>query len=173
MWVPIQKVPLKLLTTGYVDDLGTGTGATIGRSTVQINQHVVNALNVWLAWSTMQAKPTKCVPMALTRGVYVKAKLTINVGSESFPMACIDDEAGETIKGAGLRGSQKVWIWDAYVMSMISWMLLIHDILPSWVKGKLSPIQIRWFSKWVGFPHKRHQQVNILPVKEASWTAAK
>ena len=37
-------------------------------------------------------------------------------------------EAGERIQGTALRGTQKVWIWDAYVLSMISWMLMVHNI---------------------------------------------
>ena len=75
-------------------------------------------------------------------------------------------EAGETVEGAGLRGSQTVWIWDAYIMSMISWMLLIHDIAPSWDKGKLSSIQIRWVSKWLGFPHGGTNKSRFVRSKE-------
>ena len=62
--------------------------------------------------------------------------------------------AGEKIEAAALRGCQKVWIWDAYVMSMISWQLMIHDINQDWVRTQLAPIQIRWFCKWLGYKHR-------------------
>ena len=37
-------------------------------------------------------------------------------------------------------------------MSKISWLLLIHDISPSYVECELQPIQNRWFRLWLGFP---------------------
>ena len=63
-------------------------------------------------------------------------------------------DAGTRIEGTALRGTQKVWIWDAYVMSMISWMLMVHDVSSSWVKTELAPIQLKWFCAWLGFPHR-------------------
>lgn len=180
---------VKLLMTGYADDLGLGSGPSLGYSAIQNNQRVVNSLNVWLEWSRMKAKPKKCVAMAILRGQVEDPRLTIQVDGVSFPMAFISDieyegkardpwfkflgrflteklteehakevllkrvkEAGNTIEGTALRGTQKVWIWDSYVMSMISWMLLIHDIPPSWVQANLAPIQVRWFCRWLGFP---------------------
>jgi len=184
-----SKSNIKLLMTGYADDLGLGTGASIGSSAIQNNQRVVDSLNVWLKWSHMKAKPKKCVAMALVRGEITDPQLTIQVDSVSFPMAFISDieyegksrdpwfkflgrfltaklteeqakevllkmvkDAEVKIESSALRGSQKVWIWDSYVMSMISWILLIHDIAPSWVEVELAPIQIRCFCRWLGFP---------------------
>ena len=60
-----NQAPVKLLTTGYADDLGLGTGSSKGQSAIQNNQRVVDALNVWLDWSQMKATPKKCVTMAL------------------------------------------------------------------------------------------------------------
>ena len=60
--------------------------------------------------------------------------------------------SGEKIDAVALRGVQKVWIWDSYVMAKISWMLLIHDISPTFVKNVLQPVQTRWFKSWLGYP---------------------
>ena len=56
-------------------------------------------------------------------------------------------QAGKIIEATALRGAQKVWIWDSYVMSTISWMFLIHDIAPTFVLEELQPVQNRWFKK--------------------------
>ena len=87
-----NQAPVKLLTTGYADDLGLGTGSSKGQSAIQNNQRVVDALNVWLDWSQMKEKPQKCVTMALEQGNPVDPELTIQVGDKSFPMAYIGDE---------------------------------------------------------------------------------
>ena len=39
-------------------------------------------------------------------------------------------------------------------MSMISWMLMVHDITAYWVKKNLPPVQQRWFCLWLGFPYR-------------------
>ena len=61
-------------------------------------------------------------------------------------------KAGEKIEATALRGVQKVWIWDSYVMATIGWLLLIHDIPPSFVLEELQSVQNRWFKKWLGYP---------------------
>jgi len=73
--------------TGYADDLGLGSGPSLGYSAIQNNQRVVNSLNVWLEWSRMKAKPKKCVAMAILRGQVEDPRLTIQVDGVSFPMA--------------------------------------------------------------------------------------
>jgi len=45
-------------------------------------------------------------------------------------------------------------------MSKVAWLFLIHDVMPSWVKAELQPIQTRWFRKWLGYP-KRGANVSI------------
>ena len=185
-----SRAPVKLLSTGYADDLGNCTRATQSGTASENNQRVTNLLNVWLTWSrTMKAKPKKCIAMALENGKPVDADLTIESDGESYPMARISDEAyggkpkdpwfkflgrylieelsekkakallleivtkaGEMIEAQPLRGAQKVWIWDSYVMSKISWLLPIHDISPTFVECELQPIQNRWFRLWLGFP---------------------
>ena len=72
-------------------------------------------------------------------------------------LLCTVTEAGEKIGGLHYVTT---WIIGAVDMgslcnvSMISWMLLIHDIAVLWIKAELSLIQIRWFSKWLGCPHR-------------------
>ena len=46
-----------------------------------------------------------------------------------------------------LSGSQKMWIFDTVLMSMVSWDLLIHDMSPSSV-GTLGDLQTRMYKKW-------------------------
>jgi len=187
-----SKVPIKLLTTGYADDLGMATRATHSGSASANNQRVTDSLNAWLSWSrTMKAKPKKCIAMALERGKPVEPELRIESDGKSYPMARISDvvydgksrdpwfkflgrylveeltekkakellldfvtKAGEKIEAKPLKGAQKVWIWDSYVMTKISWLLLIHDIPPTFVLDKLQPVQNRWFRLWLGFPKK-------------------
>ena len=52
---PFAQAPVKLLTTGYADDLGLGTGSSKGHSAIQNNQRVVDALNVWLRLVTNES----------------------------------------------------------------------------------------------------------------------
>ena len=58
------------------------------------------------------------------------------------------------IESTALRGSQKVWIWDSYLMSKIAWVLLVHDIAPSFVNDVIQPIQNRCFWDWLGYTEK-------------------
>ena len=66
----------------------------------------------------------------------------------------IVSKAGVLIEAKPLKGAQKVWIWDSFVMAKISWLLLIHDIPPTFVETELQPEQNRWFRKWLGFPSR-------------------
>ena len=73
-----KRAPVKVLTTGYADDLGCATRSTAGFTASANNQRVVDLLNVWLTWSkTMKAKPKKCVAMALENSKIVESRLTI------------------------------------------------------------------------------------------------
>ena len=54
------------------------------------------------------------------------------------------------IDGLPLTSSQKMWISDAILMSMISWDLLIHDMCPSAV-AELGKLQLRMYKKWTGY----------------------
>ena len=163
---------MKVLTTGYADDLGCATRSTAGFTASANNQRVVDLLNAWLTWSkTMKTKPKKCVAMALDNSKPVEPSLTIESDGKVEPMARISDEvyAGKerdpwfkflgrylleslkedkaeelllkivtegaaTIDKAPLRGTQKVWIWDNYIMSTIAWLFLIQDVTPTFVK---------------------------------------
>ena len=185
-----SKAPVKLLTTGYADDLGMATRATHSGSASANNQRVTDSLNVWLSWSrTMKAKPKKCIAMALVGGKPVEPELKIESDGKSSSMARISDEiydgkardpwfkflgrylieeltekkakallleivteGGKLIDSRPLKGAQKVWIWDSFLMAKISWLLLIHDIPPTFVENELQPVQTRWFRLWLGFP---------------------
>jgi len=186
------KADVKLLTTGYADDLGMSTQPTthegVYRSANENNQRVTDSLNEWLEWSkTMAAKPKKCVAMSLVKGKPVEPNLTIKCKGKAEPMARISDEAyggscrdpwfkflgrfllenlseqqakkvlltmvqdaEARLGGTALRGTQKTWIWDSYVMSSISWLLMIHNMAPTFV-ADLQAIQTRCFKAWLGY----------------------
>ena len=62
------------------------------------------------------------------------------------------EESGTTIDACLLQGKHKVWLWENYVMGKVSWLFLIHDVVPSFVKTQLQPIQTRWYKRWFGYP---------------------
>jgi hypothetical protein len=50
-----------------------------------------------------------------------------------------------------LPSYQKMWIFDAVLMSSLSWALLIHDMSCSFV-AELEAIQTRALKKWSHYP---------------------
>ena len=60
-------------------------------------------------------------------------------------------EGAATIDKAPLRGTQKVWIWDNYIMSTIAWLFLIQDVTPTFVKRSLFPVQKKWLKTWTDY----------------------
>lgn len=151
---------------GYADDIANMTHF---RSK---NQEVIEVIEEWLEWSqTMNAKARKCKSMCLSEGKPIDPKLKIAgallgyIGQEAFKFL------GKQIKADGsdaaarqkvqkvledavlaideqlLTGSQKMWIFDSVLMSMVSWDLLIHDMCPSFVKT-LGELQTRMYKKW-------------------------
>jgi hypothetical protein len=151
---------------GYADDIANMTHHR-GH-----NQEIIQLIEEWLEWTqTMQAKPRKCKAMCLSKGKLVNPKLMIG-GAE---LGYIDKEAfkflGKQITSDGsaaagkqkvkaelekhaakldktlLTGSQKMWIFDCVLMSMVSWDLLIHDMSPSFVED-LGALQTRMYKKW-------------------------
>ena len=47
-----------------------------------------------------------------------------------------------------LTGMMKVWIYDHAVASKMSWVLMIHDLPPSWVEFNLQRTTTRMLKKW-------------------------
>ena len=51
------------------------------------------------------------------------------------------NEYVDRVDGTLLRCIDKLWIWSSYVVQKLSWLFLIHDFPPSFVKAKLQPIE--------------------------------
>ena len=49
-----------------------------------------------------------------------------------------------------LLGAHKIWIFDAVLMSMISWDLMIHDMRVTFVQ-QLGDLQVRMYKKWAKY----------------------
>ena len=49
-----------------------------------------------------------------------------------------------------LTGVSKLWIWASFVVHKLSWIFLIQDFRPSFVKLELQPIERRVLKKWSG-----------------------
>ena len=57
-----------------------------------------------------------------------------------------------------LLGVHKIWIFDAVLMSKISWDFMIHDIRVSFV-NKLGALQVRMDKKWAQYAKRPPIQV--------------
>ena len=161
-----SDVDLVKLVLGYADDIAIMTGHRVH------NQEVINVIQEWLEWSvTMKAKPRKCKSTCLSEGKPVDPKLTVagelmafigdaafkflgrqitSTGDDSAARAKIEKELEGWVAKLDkqpLTGSQKMWIFDCVLMSMVSWDLLIHDMSPSFV-DKLGALQTRMYKKW-------------------------
>ena len=88
-------------------------------------------------------------------GRYLDEELTENKAKEL--LVELVTKASKIIGDSPLRGSQKVWIWDSYVMAKIGWLLLIHDVPPTFVKKELVPIQLKFLKRWSGL----HSKANV------------
>ena len=49
-----------------------------------------------------------------------------------------------------ITGMMKVWIYEHKVAAMMSWVLMIHDLPPSWVEFHLQRTATRMLKKWTG-----------------------
>ena len=83
-------------------------------------------------------------------GRYILADLSETKAQQL--MKKLFEESGTTIDACLLQGKHKVWLWENYVMGKVSWLFLIHDVVPSFVKTQLQPIQTRWYKRWFGYP---------------------
>ena len=178
---------LTKLITGYADDIGILTNLD------RYNQVVLDSIQEWLTWTqTMAAKPKKCVGTSLHHGVPADPKLTIAgvpmkwIEKEPFKFlgkqlcANASDEAArrlimkETedavlkIDNLLLGCAQKMWIFDAVLMSMLSWQLLIHDMSVSFVE-ELGAIQTRMLKTWSHYSVHGVKEVFYRTKKNHGW----
>ena len=58
-----------------------------------------------------------------------------------------------------LTGVQKMWIFDAVLMSKLSWDFMVHDTTTTWIATHLGSIQTEWYKKWSHYP--KHGVVSI------------
>lgn len=67
-----------------------------------------------------------------------------------------------------LPSYQKMWIFDAVLMSSLSWALLIHDMSCSFV-GELEAIQTRALKKWSHYPVHSPKEILYRSAKHHGW----
>ena len=84
---------LRVLVTGYADDIGLLTGSRCGRDAFRNNELVLKRLQAWLEWTqSMKAKPKKCISSGLRHGEPFDPKLKVwSSGGEWFPKFMGDD----------------------------------------------------------------------------------
>ena len=51
-----------------------------------------------------------------------------------------------------LTGVQKMWIFDAVLMSKPSWDFMVHNTTTTWIATHLGSIQTGWYKKWARCP---------------------
>ena len=132
-----SSIDLTKLVTGYADDIGLITETAVA------NQLIIAHIECWLNWTkTMKAKPRKCWATAMTNGKPCDPKLSI----DGAPMACTKEKPFKflgrqqmastsdaaackrvgrmvtdgvaKIDALALTGVQKMWIFEAVLMSM-------------------------------------------------------
>lgn len=148
-------VDLTKLVTGYADDIALFTETAVA------NQFIIVDVECWLNWTqTMKAKPRKCCATAMTNGKPCDPKLTINglavawIKDNLFKflgkqlLANVSDTAARKkvektvldgvtkIDALPLTGVQKMWIFEAVVMSHLSWDFMVHD---TWCMRDVQP----------------------------------
>ena len=85
---------LRVLVTGYADDIGLLTGTRCGRHAFRNNELVLKRRQAWLEWTQlMKAKPNKCITSGLRHGEHFDPKLKVwSSGGEWFPKFMGDDQ---------------------------------------------------------------------------------
>jgi len=112
---------LRLLQTGYADDLALVTGTRAGVDAFKNNERVLHRLQDWLVWTKaggtkgLAAKPKKCIAAGFRHGEVVDPELKVWESEGKHYPRCL--EAGEAFKFLG-KG-------------------LLADLSNSWHKEKL------------------------------------
>ena len=70
----------------------------------------------------------------------------------------IVEEYTRKIDALPLLGVHKIWIFDAVLMSKMSWDFMIHDIWVSFV-APLGALQVRMYKKWAQYAKRGPNQV--------------
>ena len=78
---------LRVLVTGYADDIGLLAGTRCGRDAFRNNELVLKRLQAWLEWTqSMKAKPKKCISSGLRHDEPFDPKLKVwSSGGKWFP----------------------------------------------------------------------------------------
>ena len=115
---------LRLLQTGYADDLALVTGTRGGVDAFANNEKVLNRLQDWLVWTKaggtkgLEAKPKKCIAAGFRNGEVVDPGLKVWESGGKYYPRCL--EPGEAFKFLG-KG-------------------LLADLSNSWHKLKLEKV---------------------------------
>lgn len=173
----VRKINLRLMLSGYADDVCVMTGSRPGISAAKNNETVLKRLQEWLSWSqSMKAKPKKCIAAGLVGGKAADPDLQVwrsedkwwpqNLGDDVFKhlgkglnaegthewaLKAIKAKFKsllEAIDGCLLDAIGKVWILDNMAMARMGWQFLISDIPLSFVETDLQPLQTRYLKKW-------------------------
>ena len=177
MGYQFTSADVTLLVSGYADDIGIFTEWN------HQNQFILDKVDEWLKWSgSMAAKPRKCRSTAMHHGrpfdpgLKIAGQAMLYIGSKPFKFlgrqlrSCTSEDAAKAkllkaveectrkIDVLPLLGAHKIWIFDAVLMSMISWDLMIHDVRVTFV-GQLGALQVRMYKKWAHHAKKGPIQV--------------
>ena len=126
----------------------------------------------------MRAKPKKCITTALKGGKPCNPNVKVwESDGKWFPqsldkdhfkhlgkdlLADLSEKRGkekaltklneyvDIVDRCLLTGVSKVWIWANFVVQKLSWIFLIQDFPPTFVKTELEPIERRALKKWSG-----------------------
>ena len=100
--------PLRLLQTGYADDLALVTGTRDGVNASENNEKVLKLLDGWLKWTRsrngkgMKAKPKKCIASALCNGKAVNPQLKVWEENGKWFPRCLETDEVFKFLGKGL-----------------------------------------------------------------------
>jgi hypothetical protein len=190
------KPILQVFVTGYADDLGIVTGRHGENGAFHNNEKALKRLQEWLAWTrSMKAKPKKCIASGLLNGKPVDPELKVWESQGTWYPKFLEDEVfkflgkglvadasstqskemilatfekyAKLIDGTFLTGVEKMWIWEHFAMTKMSWSFLIHDFPPSFVEKELQPIETRYLKKWSGLAKRADPSVLYRSKKNA------
>ena len=71
-----------------------------------------------------------------------------------------------------LLGAHKIWIFDAVLMSMISWDLMIHDMRVTFVQ-QLGDLQMRMYKKLASMPGVHPFKSSSEALRSGDWGSRK
>ena len=162
-----RQLPINLLQ--YADDT-----CLIGNSPVSC-QHLLDMTAVWLQWSGMRAKITKCAALGLqgSSGKKIDPRLFLN--SQQIPYAprgvkflglAIDVPPDKSksraellskfecmlakVDACPLTSKQKLLIYRSGVCPRLNWLLTVVEFSISWIQKSLDSLASRYLKHWSG-----------------------